>query len=1088
MTSVSDEWRPWPSDALSMARTALDVTRTPWPATGRTPCPPAIDDIVDKIVSLLLIRMVALSVSRSGNRMRGSTTGGGTGNNGGKAPAERMYADYSTTTICRSTLAEYAAKERGRQLRGSVGSGGRRAALAHGRRPRQRSEPNLAASFSGEDGSVVTTDSSDVSDVPPPPTYDRLFPSAVTPAVMEQLRRYVGVICGQYRGPDEVPYHSVEHAYHVFLSANKLLDMMLCEEPDEDYGNGSGGGENGAAGRRANGANTPLTSSGTSSLFPYRPRLTYGLKSDPLSHVAYLFSALVHDVDHTGISNRQLVLEMDDLALLYNDQSVAEQRSLAVAFTTLKQAGYTDLRDVLFGPAPAGGAGGREEFFKFRKLVIDLVLVTDIASPERAQLVKSKWKEAFGDMIVAEKAEKLKNKTNGGASNSNSFTRPGGKGGGSRGGSGKAGDGKAGDGKGWSGDEAGGANQRGRNMARVRGRRRGSSEPHVKRDLRDAENAASFDEGAAEGEVGAAKGEEPPPLCLPGSEGEAKPQTFKPFGGGGGRRIILSNVNLSPSNSSTSSPSQERRPSRVRRGVHGRQSSLRSIQSIDTSAISLGSDHGTALRNSLNSSLHSSGTSGAPPAEEINTDEPAGGGNSGAPRRRGTLDSDAMTSSIASDNGSIDCFNTFSDSSDSSLSDMIGSEEEDDGDEFDQSAVSRSKMNFDGGGLLRQMSGEGDGESPTGGAGGAERPTEITRRSRGEGGRWSTGDLAGNLPNINDDEAQNDGRGPGGGNVLGKTSPVRGRSVTTRTVAASAVAPGDKAPSSAGGSGSAVHRPPPWQRNGAGNAASQPSSDPPRKRAGSLRHQGRRVGGSLSMSMMTPTEMSRARRPRAHSEDRRLGVRRALDLSGSTILPYGNGGGLRSSANSNSSGQTSGGGDPDVDPNDEPDELRATVVLEQMMRAADVGALLQDWDNMMKWSTRLYGELMNGFLAERGEDPRTGWHENQIKFFDFYILPLAKNLGVMRVFDEGDGDTFVYCVKANLARWIEEGTRETELMMRRDEEKRRRAKERGGSGGGDDMSDGKEGENSSPAEPSSGGDGGGCTRRRSMELTEVKFD
>ena len=1050
--STSEEWRPWPSDALSMARTALDLTQAPWPATGRTACTPAVDDIVDRIVSLLLIRMVALSVSRSGNRM-----GCGSLNGNSKSSAERrMYADYSTTTICRSTLAEYRPKER---QHGECET-------ALDRRPRRRSEPILAGSLSSEDMAEVT----------PPPTYDRLFPSSITPAVIDQLRRYVGVICGQYRGPEEVPYHSVEHAYHVFMSANKLLDMMLCEEPDEDYGFGGGGNENdrssGVTGKRNGG--TPLGSSGTSiSLLSSRPRRTYGLKSDPLSHVAYLFSALVHDVDHTGISNRQLVLEMDDLALLYNDQSVAEQRSLAVAFTALKQAGYTELRDMLFRSEGVGGADGREEYFKFRKLVIDLVLATDIASPERAQLVKSKWKEAFGDMIVAEKAEKLKNKTN----VPNSFTSRGSRA------SGKV------RGENNGGEKAGGTSQRGRNMARVRGRRRGSSEPHVKRDLRDAENKAASLEDAVE------DSSSPPPLHLPASEEEAKTRTYKPFdnqgvSGGSGRRIILSSVNLSPSSSldnssrSRSSSGHDRR--RMRPGINGRQSSLRSIQSIDTSAISLGSDHSAlplrtslgsdhsalALRTSLGSD-HSALANSSGRSAPIREDEPGG-----LPGRRGTLCSDALDDS--SDCGSIDCFSrTFSDSSDSSLSDMMGSEE-DDVDEFDQSAVSRTKMNFDGGGLLNQMNGQGDGAGPSGvGEGvGAERPTEILpRRSRGDGGRWGTGSLAGNLPNIKDDEDRKDRVGSGGGNVVGKISPVRGRSVTTRTVAAS-VAPVDKTPPSASAT---VHRPP-WQRNGSN--ATAPSSDPPRKRAGSLCLRGRRVEGSLSVSMMTPAEMSRARRPRARSEDRRLGVRRALDLSGSTILPYGNKGGLRSSANSNASGQTSGG-DTDVDLSDEPDELRATVVLEQMMRAADVGALLQDWDNMMKWSTRLYSELMNGFLAERGEDPRTGWHENQIKFFDFYILPLAKNLGVMRVFDENDGDVFVYCVKANLARWIEEGSRETELMMRRDEEKRRRAKEKGGSGGGDDSPFGKEEEEypmgSSPS------NGGGCAGRRS-KLAEVKFD
>ena len=62
--------------------------------------------------------------------------------------------------------------------------------------------------------------------------------------------------------------------------------------------------------------------------------------------------------------------------------------------------------------------------------------------------------------------------------------------------------------------------------------------------------------------------------------------------------------------------------------------------------------------------------------------------------------------------------------------------------------------------------------------------------------------------------------------------------------------------------------------------------------------------------------------------------------------------------------------------------------------------------------------------------------ENQIKFLDFYILPLAKNLGVMGVFEESVGGMFTKCVKSNLARWIEEGARATDLMIKEEQEER----------------------------------------------------
>ena len=79
-----------------------------------------------------------------------------------------------------------------------------------------------------------------------------LYPTSITPRVISQLKHYVTTICSQYHTPEDVPYHNVEHAYHVFLSANKLLDLMLCESPEgennETIMNGSSSGGGGGGG------------------------------------------------------------------------------------------------------------------------------------------------------------------------------------------------------------------------------------------------------------------------------------------------------------------------------------------------------------------------------------------------------------------------------------------------------------------------------------------------------------------------------------------------------------------------------------------------------------------------------------------------------------------------------------------------------------------------------------------------------------------------------------------------------------------------------------------------------------------------
>ena len=77
-------------------------------------------------------------------------------------------------------------------------------------------------------------------------------------------------------------------------------------------------------------------------------------------------SALIHDVDHVGVSNAQLVKEGDALAELYNGRSVAEQNSLDLSWDLLMGPDYDQLRDFLFPH--------KEELVRFRQLVVNVGL------------------------------------------------------------------------------------------------------------------------------------------------------------------------------------------------------------------------------------------------------------------------------------------------------------------------------------------------------------------------------------------------------------------------------------------------------------------------------------------------------------------------------------------------------------------------------------------------------------------------------------------------------------------------------------------------------------------------------------------
>ena len=61
----------------------------------------------------------------------------------------------------------------------------------------------------------------------------------------------------------------------------------------------------------------------------------YGITSDPLTQFACAFAALIHDVDHPGVPNQQLVQEELDIAKFYKNKSVAEQNSLDLAWGLL---------------------------------------------------------------------------------------------------------------------------------------------------------------------------------------------------------------------------------------------------------------------------------------------------------------------------------------------------------------------------------------------------------------------------------------------------------------------------------------------------------------------------------------------------------------------------------------------------------------------------------------------------------------------------------------------------------------------------------------------------------------------------------
>ena len=116
---------------------------------------------------------------------------------------------------------------------------------------------------------------------------------------------------------------------------------------------------------------------------------TYGITSDPLTQFACVFSALIHDVDHPGVPNNQLIKENERLASVYKRRSVAEQKSFEMAWDLLMDSGFADLRATI--------CASQSELRRFRHLVINSLMATDIADKELKVLRDSRWERAFAE-------------------------------------------------------------------------------------------------------------------------------------------------------------------------------------------------------------------------------------------------------------------------------------------------------------------------------------------------------------------------------------------------------------------------------------------------------------------------------------------------------------------------------------------------------------------------------------------------------------------------------------------------------------------------------------------------------------------
>ena len=195
--------------------------------------------------------------------------------------------------------------------------------------------------------------------------------------VVEQLRTYISTIARSYR---QNHFHNFAHACHVTMSVKKLLSRIEAPEGLEDSLLGNG---------RKSIPEEPRDSRMKGKIASSLHDHTYGITSDPLTQFAMVFSALIHDVDHMGVPNEVLVKEEESLAKKYRSKSVAEQHSIDVAWNLLQEKQFKELRGCIYAT--------KSEFYRFRQLVVQAVLATDIVDKELKSLRNARWDSAFAD-------------------------------------------------------------------------------------------------------------------------------------------------------------------------------------------------------------------------------------------------------------------------------------------------------------------------------------------------------------------------------------------------------------------------------------------------------------------------------------------------------------------------------------------------------------------------------------------------------------------------------------------------------------------------------------------------------------------
>lgn len=756
-----------------------------------------------------------------------------------------------------------------------------------------------------------------------------LIDNFLTESVLVQLESFVQQISVLHAS--KLPFHNFEHAHAVVINANNLLEMVLTRDISTE------------SGPQLKGRQPPA----------------FGLRQDPLLALALLFAALVHDVDHTGVTNRQLVRDANPWALQYNDQSVQENRSLHVAFTELLKPEFDVLRSAMFPNRSV-------DYRVFRQTVIDLVLATDLASPMRMEISHSKWKEAFGASLAESSSSPYHRGSARRSSLASNISMP-----------------RAMPAAGKSprqGSLTSAASDVSRPLASPTLRlfpveRRGSTSSILSDVTSD-----SFENQQRQRKVDHHNARH---LQMQRSSNHSLESHYSDFANDSialaGRGTKISAARKTPRRASASS-------------LVSRDSSFGSEYAVDSVAVARQRNLVQENGYTTSSSEYQRSPPRNPPTRRAST------GSSETLQSRQTRFSESTPKSNTVD------------------------------------SISLAFKRHQGGRITRQ------------------RPwlaSQESSASTTEKGRPSTG-FSSNIdedfdndsftltPPSSDDEDD--------GVVLSGALDVTLHDDTLRmfivlfTLCCSLCA-GITLSRSLDDNCTARDSPcgPPARRDMSAHRSSE--IDDQRKVQVANRHPrvarrastgnvpvkfgpllGQRIDEEELGELSVRTYHGALYKGSAH-RPQRLSIRRSMDFSGESLETYG-----RRPSSGRSSLDTAAYNDRG-EAYDAPDALKSAVVLEVILRAADVGYFMQNWETLIEWSGRLYAEQEMAHLINRGRDPTATWFDNQLRVIQEYVLPLATRLRDIGVFGNTNGSNFACAVALNMDQWLVDGFEATKAFQ-----------------------------------------------------------